>query len=567
MTTDSTTAGSAPRRPTALDAVAEEHLAGTLRLQPALALSLGVADVAPGLGDRSPAGLADVADLARATLRAVEATPVADDVDRVTAAALRDRLGLEVALHDAGETVGDLNVIASPLQDVRMVFDLLPTRTEADWADAAARLAAVPAAIEGYVESLRTAAAAGRVAPRRQVRACAAEALSHGAADGIFAAYAQSARTADGPLPAALAGDVARGAEAAGEAYGRLAEVLARELLPAAPEADACGPDRYALWSQYQLGARVDLAETYAWGLEEVARVRAEMAAVAREITGSPDVAQAAAALDADPAVTIAGAEAFRDWMQERSDATVEALAGVHFDIPEQVRRLECRIAPTTSGGIYYTGPSEDFSRPGQMWWAVPPGQTTFSTWREATTVHHEGVPGHHLQIGQTAVRSDVLNRWRRSLASWVSGHGEGWALYAERLMADLGHLHGPGELLGMLDAQLLRAGRVVIDVGVHCGMPAPAEVSGGDWDHDKAWRYLTSVSGNDEGVLRFELDRYLGWPGQAPSYKVGERLWSSVREEVRAREGAAFDLAAFHRRALDLGSVGLDVLRTALLP
>ncbi len=204
-------------------------------------------------------------------------------------------------------------------------------------------------------------------------------------------------------------------------------------------------------------------------------------------------------------------------------------------------------------------------TRPGRMWWAVPEGQTTFGTWSELTTVYHEGVPGHHLQIAQTVYRRNLLNRWRR-LASWVSGHGEGWALYAEQLMADLGFLDDPADFLGMLDAQSLRAARVVIDIGVHCELPAPAEVGGGEWDYDKAWQYLSAHCHSAEGVRRFELERYLGWPGQAPAYKVGQRLWLQLRDEVRAREGDGFDLKAFHRRALDIGSVGLDVLRKAVL-
>jgi uncharacterized protein (DUF885 family) len=547
--------GPGARPTTAVDAVAEAHLETVLRLQPGFALSLGVPDPAPGLGDRSPAGLAEVAAADRATLAALAATPAVDEVDRVTVAAMTDRLGLEVALHDAGEVLGDLNVIASPVQDLRMVFDLLPTETDADRQVVAERLAAVPEAVDGYVESLRAAAATGRVAAVRQVEGCLAEAAAHAAPGGFFTTF-----------PAGLGAAAERAGERAGAAYARLAEFLRTELLPQAPAADAVGRERYGLWSRYHVGAVIDLDETYAWGLEEVARLRSEMAGVARSITGSGDVAEAAAALDADPALVVEGADAFRAWMQDRSDATVEAVQGRHFDIPPEILRLECRIAPTTNGGIYYTGPSEDFSRPGRMWWAVPPGQTTFSTWREATTVHHEGVPGHHLQVGQTAVNSAVLNRWRRQ-ACWVSGHGEGWALYAERLMQDLGFLHGPGEVLGMLDGQLLRAGRVVLDIGVHCGLPAPAEVGGGAWTYEKAWAYLRSVSGNHPDVLRFELDRYLGWPGQAPSYKVGERLWSALREDVAAREGAAFDLRAFHHRALDVGSVGLDVLRSALLP
>ncbi|GAB3463680.1 DUF885 domain-containing protein [Kineococcus endophyticus] len=546
------------RPATAIDAVAERHLETVLRLQPTLALSLGVPDAAAGLGDRSPAGLAAVAAADRATLAALdeaERSGPVDEVDAVTLAAMRDRLGLEVALEEAGELLGDLNVIASPVQDLRMVFDLLPTESDADWQVVGERLAAVPAAVAGYVESLRAGAATGRVAAVRQVRACVAEASSYAAPDGFFASFA-----------AGHGDEVERAGAAAARAYGDLARFLDEELLPQAPEADAVGRDRYALWSQWFVGARVDLDETYAWGLDEVARLRAEMADVARQVCGSPDVAAAAELLDAAPSAVVEGAANFRAWMQDRSDETVEAVQGRHFDIPEQIRRLECRIAPTTGGGIYYTGPSEDFSRPGRMWWAVPAGQTRFSTWREATTVHHEGVPGHHLQIGQTAVRSEVLNRWRRQ-GCWISGHGEGWALYAERLMQDLGFLRGPGEVLGMLDAQLLRAGRVVLDIGVHCGLPAPAEVGGGAWTYEKAWAYLQSVSGNHPDVLRFELDRYLGWAGQAPSYKVGERLWTALRDDVAAAQGASFDLKAFHRRALDVGSVGLDVLRSALLP
>ena len=132
--------------------------------------------------------------------------------------------------------------------------------------------------------------------------------------------------------------------------------------------------------------------------------------------------------------------------------------------------------------------------------------------------------------------------------------------------MADLGYMDDPGNRLGLLDGQSLRAARVVIDIGVHCGLPAPAEVGGGAWTYDKAWQFLTAHAHMGTEFLRYELERYLGWPGQAPSYKIGERLWLQLRDETRAREGTAFDLKAFHRRALNLGSLGLDVLRQAVL-
>jgi uncharacterized protein (DUF885 family) len=410
------------------------------------------------------------------------------------------------------------------------------------------------------------------VPPRRQLLAVTGQAREFSASDGFFTTFARGAALPAGgaPLPTTLTDRLHAGAEGAARAYADLAGWGETELLPGAREDDAVGPDVYAITSRGFLGARIDLAETYAWGLAELDRIERRMAEVARvlapETTGSTrDLVDAAvAALDADPRRTVEGAERFRDWMQDLSDAAVEALADTHFDIADPMRRLECRIAPSTAGVIYYNPPSEDFSRPGQMWWSVPEGVTSFSTWREASTVYHEGVPGHHLQMAQAVQLTGTLNRWRR-LGSWTSGHGEGWALYAERLMEELGFLEDPGDLLGMLDAHALRACRVVVDIGVHLRLPAPDEVGGGTWDAEKAWEFLTAHTRIPEPNRRFELDRYLGWPGQAISYKVGERVWLGLRAAVAAREGAAFDLRAFHRRALGLGSVGLDVLAEAL--
>ena len=339
--------------------------------------------------------------------------------------------------------------------------------------------------------------------------------------------------------------------------------MLRGELLPQAPEVDAVGGERYAVRLRYYLGADVDLRETYDWGVAEVERLVAEGTEVARSL-GAAGISEAVELLEHDPARLVHGAEEFRDWMQATSDEAVQALSGSHFDIPEQIRTLDCRIAPTSTGVVYYTPPNEDLTRPGTMWWSVPKGTTSFGTWQQRTTVYHEGVPGHHLQLAQTVLRTGALNRYRR-LGVWVSGHGEGWALYAEQLMAELGFLDDPGDRLGLLASQLLRSARVVLDIGVHCGFEAPVRAGGGDWTYDTAWAYLTGVVPEPEATLRFELNRYLGHPGQAPSYKVGERTWLELREQARARDGEAFDLTAWHRRALDLGSVGLDTLRRAL--
>jgi uncharacterized protein (DUF885 family) len=267
--------------------------------------------------------------------------------------------------------------------------------------------------------------------------------------------------------------------------------------------------------------------------------------------------------LDADPTRKLHGTKQLQEWMQQLSDSAVEGLSRTQFEIPGPLKRLECLIAPTQEGGIYYTSPSDDFSRPGRMWWSVPEGITEFSTWRETTTVYHEGVPGHHLQLGQAVYNRAKLNTYRRQLAG-TSGHAEGWALYAERLMQDLGYLDDPGDRLGMLDGQRMRAARVVLDIGVH--LEKPRLDGTGVWDWDYALEFMSRNVNMNAQFVRFEVNRYFGWPGQAPSYKVGQRIWEEIRDRARAKAGPEFDIRDFHRRALDIGGVGLDTLAAALV-
>jgi uncharacterized protein (DUF885 family) len=554
------------RTPSAVDALAERYLDAYATINPLAATEYGISAHDSAMPDLSPDGLAERSALRVRTLAELAAAMAADANDRITVAALRAELELAEESRAAAADESALNNIASPVQEIREVFDLMPTATADDWALIARRLSRVPDAILGYMASLRSAAERGVVAARRQVHAVAAQSADNARVDGFFARLVSGAAIDGGePLPTALRADLDRGAAAASGAYASLAGFLRDELLSLATAQDAVGREVYELHSRSFLGARIDLEETYAWGQEELARISALMSTTASRIVPGGSSREAMAALSADRTRQISGAKALQAWMQGKSDAAIEALAGAHFDIPEPIQRLDCVIAPTRTGKIYYVRPSEDLiSRPGRICWSVPEGVTEFSTWSELTTVYHEGVPGHHLQMAQTAYRRDQLNRWRR--AACISGHAEGWALYAEQLMADLGFLDDPADYLGMLNAQALRAARVVLDIGIHCQFEAPAEVGGGAWNYEKAWQFLTAHYARDEAFVRFELERYLGWPGQAPSYKIGERLWLQLREEARIREGAGFDLKSFHRRALDLGSMGLDVLRAAVL-
>ncbi|MDU5841754.1 MAG: DUF885 domain-containing protein, partial [Cutibacterium avidum] len=453
-----------------------------------------------------------------------------------------------------------LNGIASGVHEIREVYDAMPTETPDQVSTVARRLQATGAALDGWLQTQRASIDAGIAPAIRQVNLLVEQITSWTGDGGFFDDYLK--RTASDDLPDSVRSELAEGIDAAKANFRRTAETLATEIAPLATETDAVGIDRYRLASRQFVGTTVDLAETYEWGKQELARIEQLQRETAERIRPGASVKEAMAVLDADPAYQISGTEALRAWMQERADEAISTLDGTHFEVPEQARHIEGMIAPTHDGGVYYTPPSEDFSRPGRMWWSVPEGVDTFTTWRELTTVYHEGAPGHHLQTSSAIAARDELNSWRRNY--WSSGYGEGWALYAEWLMADLGYMDDPGHFMGLLDGQSMRAARVVLDIGLHCQFEAPEEV-GGEWNWDKAWTFFNNHVSMDEGSARYEVNRYFGWPGQAPSYKLGERTWLELREAAKAKD-PNFDLKEYHTKVLRMGALPLDVLRRAVL-
>ncbi|MFC5370617.1 DUF885 domain-containing protein [Arcanobacterium bovis] len=548
---------------TAIDNLANGYLQSQLDMNPELVTWLGMpgADES-GYQDYSPAGYAAFAELNRTTLAELAKLQPVDETDRVTKAAMQQELSTQLEFHDLGE-IGDLNNIATPLQGVAEIFDNMPQETASDWELIAARMANAPRALTGWRQTLTERAKNGPDLATRQIEICIEQAKANAAPDSPLAALAQRAKTASPEL----AEKVDTAAQATRAAYADLATFLADVVAPHGVATDAFGRERYELRLYDAIGATVDLDETYEWGITELNRIIDEQKVIARELYGDGvSVREAMDRLNNDPARQLHSTEELRNWMQDTSDRALDALSGTHFDIPEPLRKLECMIAPSGTGAIYYTGPTADFSRGGRMWWSVPHGTDTFTTWQEKTTVYHEGVPGHHLQIGYTTYLKDQLNNWRRH-GSWKSGHGEGWALYAEGLMVELGFMDDLGDRMGVLDGERLRAARVVLDIGVHTQKPAPAAYQhiSPIWNRDVAWEFLKDNVAMDHSFLSFELNRYLGWAGQAPSYKIGHRLWKEMRADAAAREGANFDLKAWHTKALSLGSMGLDVIREAL--
>ena len=552
-------------------AIAHRYVDEIAALNPLAATSMGVPGHDDEMPDLSPAGADEIDALHRRTLADLEAAPKGSDHDRIAAAFMSDRLGLAREQHEAGDDLRAVRVIGSPMGSVRSTFDLMKYDTDDDWSVAARRMLAVPGALDGWIESLRTGMAQGVLAAKRQAAAQArqAEVWSGTDADRSTPFFQNLVNGyADRPdASSAVLSDLRAAAATATTAYAETARFLRDEYHAAATEHDAVGPERYQREARRFLGMTIDPVETYKWGWEELARIEARAAVVCDRIKPGSTWDEAVDHLESDPRYIIDGETDFQVWNQELIDTTIAELNGTHFDIAEPIRRCEAMIAPPGgAGAMYYTGPTEDFSRPGRTWYPTL-GRTRFHLWREVSICYHEGVPGHHLQIAQATYLADQLSRYQR-LAGFVSGHGEGWALYAERLMGELGYLEDPAYELGQLAASAMRAVRVIVDIGMHLELKIPTASSyqpGATWDGEIALPFVIERSRFPADFMSSEVDRYLGWPGQAISYKVGERVWLECRAETQARKGKDFDLKDWHAYALGLGGLGLDALKDEL--
>ncbi|KAK1177740.1 DUF885 domain-containing protein [Streptomyces sp. NBS 14/10] len=543
--------------------VADAYVDALIELDPITGTYLGVPESARRLPDFSPAGQEALADLARTTLDRLgeaEARPGADsDIERRCARLLRERLTAELAVHEAREHLRAVSNLHSPLHAVRGVFTVMPTETEDDWAAVAARLRAVPAALEGYRASLAEGLRQELPAGPRQVTTVIGQLsqwIGAGTDGGWFADFAAGG-------PEALRAELDEAAAEGTGAFATLRDWLRDVYEPAVQGApDVVGRERYRTWSRMWNGTDLDLDEAYAYGWSEYHRLHAEMRTEAEKILPGATPWEALRHLD-EHGQAIEGVEETRAWLQGLMDQAIEALDGTHFDLAERVKRVESMIAPPGSAAApYYTQPSVDFSRPGRTWLPTM-GETRFPVYDLVSTWYHEGVPGHHLQLAQWAHVADRLSRYQATVGM-VSANAEGWALYAERLMDELGFLTDAERRLGYLDAQMMRAVRVIIDIGMHLELEIPADSPfhpGERWTPQLAQEFFGRHSGRPADFIESELVRYLGMPGQAIGYKLGERAWLAGREAARKAHGDAFDAKSWHMAALSQGSLGLDDL------
>jgi uncharacterized protein (DUF885 family) len=428
----------------------------------------------------------------------------------------------------------------------------------------------VRAALKSWRNSLRDVAIAGNLPSVRHIAGIADQADTYG--NGGFTDVARNtASHSFVDLEASGLGEAARDAEAA---CRELAQWMREELVPRCSAPDAVGGARYLRWVDAWNGASPDLDELYAWGTADLVRIHDRMVELGRELAPeATSLTEVAAILDRDPERVIVGTDALLAKLKAFTAETVIAMDGVHFDIDPRIRFCDARLAPDGGAAApYYIGPSEDLSRPGTTWFPTL-GATEFPWWRSASTWYHEAVPGHHLQHGTAILLKENQTRFHR-LAGWLSGWGEGWALYAERLMDELGAFTDGADELGYLANQALRAARIVVDIGLHLGKTVPAEIgvlepfgdcTGQPWTAELAVALLEQWTIQDHEMSVSEVDRYLGMPAQAISYKLGERAWLEARAEAKERLGDAFSLKAFHAYALALGPLGLDHFRAEM--
>ncbi|MFJ5644735.1 DUF885 domain-containing protein [Streptomyces sp. NPDC093223] len=544
--------------------VADTFVDELIALDPITGTFLGVKESSSRLPDTSPAGGEALARLQRDTLARLdeaERQPGADsDIERRCARLLRERLSASLAVHEADESLRSVSNLSSAAHAVRQVFTVTPTATEEDWAAVAERLRAVPAALEGYRQSLELGLERKLHAGPRATATFVGqlgEWAGTGDGGGWFQQFAASGPEA---LRAGL-DEAARSADAAVLALHDWMRDVYAPAIEGAP--DVVGRERYARWVRYFNGTDLDLDEAYAYGWSEYHRLLAEMRTEAEKILpGAATPWVALAHLD-EQGTHVEGVDEVRSWLQSVMDEAMDELDGTHFDLAERVRRVESRIAPPGSAAApYYTPPSDDFSRPGCTWLPTM-GQTRFPVYDLVSTWYHEGVPGHHLQLAQWKHVAGNLSRYQASVGM-VSANAEGWALYAERLMDELGFLTDPERRLGYLDAQMMRAARVIIDIGMHLELAIPDDSPfhpGERWTPELAQEFFGAHSSRPADFVESELTRYLSMPGQAIGYKLGERAWLTGRERARERSGDAFDLKAWHMAALSQGSLGLDDL------
>lgn len=548
---------------TSFAALADSYWAEQMRLSPLYATYLNHPGAHDKLDDNSPEGRAEdlrVAQHFRARLAALDRTPL-DEEERVSAQVLQELLDLRVEWHEHRFWQFDVDHMDGPQSWIPSVVEQAqPLRTREDLSALLRRVHALPLYYERHVANLREGLAAGRTAAAVAVEKTSRQLAELAAEDPEKSAFTLACARAPKDLRPDCKREVS--AAVAGQAQPALRSYLAflrDEYLPKARR-DAVGlsalPGGDAAY-RYQIRSHttlpLDPADLHRIGLEEVASLRKEMEAVALKLGHKGELKDFLAGMKEDP----------KNFFKTRREIVKEAerlVAKITAKLPEAfgtlpktplvVKAVEPYKEKNETAARYYQ-PPDDLSRPG-IYYINTYEPRTRARYAMTSLAAHEGVPGHHLQIALAGERRG-LPAFRRQAG--FSAFVEGWALYSERLVDELGLYEDDLSRVGMLADQSWRACRLVVDTGIHSL----------GWTRRQAVDFMMENTARSVPEIETEVDRYIIWPGQALAYKVGQREIAALRAEAAQRPG--FDLKKFHDEVLKHGALPLPVLRKLVLP
>jgi uncharacterized protein (DUF885 family) len=549
---------------TPLAELADEYWQATLAFSPVSATSLGDRRFDDRIEDPSPEAIdAHRRRLAAFRKRAEAIDPGGlDGADAVTRSALVAQVASDIAGLETGLEEWTIDPLEGPQVSALDLEAIQPVSTPAQARAMVARWRALGPWFDQHGANLRRGLAAGRVAVRAPVERAVDQ------IDGIL-----GRPDAELPLLKPLEADHPDWTPADREAFAeglrsavrdiirpaleRYGAIVRDEILPAARPDERAGILHVAGGAEaytklVRLHTSLDLSpdDIHRTGLDEVARIDAELAELGGRVLGTTDPETIRTRLRSDPALHFT--------TRDEVFATAEgALAQAREAIPDWfglLPRAECAVVrmgeheEKHSTIAYYRQPAVDGSRPGQYYVNTYAPETRPRYEAEALA-YHEAIPGHHLQIAIGQELPD-LPEFRKHLGP--TAFFEGWGLYTERLSDEMGLYSGDLDRIGILSFDGWRACRLVVDTGIHAL----------GWTRQQAIDFMTAHTALAPNNIANEIDRYIVWPGQALAYKIGQLEILRLRAEARAAAGARFDIRAFHDAVLGQGALGLEPLR-----
>ncbi|MGZ9159543.1 MAG: DUF885 domain-containing protein [Candidatus Limnocylindrales bacterium] len=544
----------------AVEALSDRFWEGVLERNPTTATFYGDERYADRLEDPSPEGRAKVRSLMQRTADEASAIPVEglSTEERIT----RDMLQVigELAVEEDDQGFHQLRVVdqmGGPQQ-------LLPQLTQFQRVDTPerleafiARLRAYPAFMAANADILREGLTSGLTAPSivtertiAQVERLLAIPIESAIIPGsaIGASDADRERIRDAVREFVYPADAAFLETLRGEYRHASRE---EPGLWSAPDGDTLYRTAIRSWTTLEMDPR----EIHQIGLDDLASIELERQAIAHAAGFGDDTRAYRAALDAEVGNTPATKDELVARAREDIDRAMAAAPRFFGRLPQaglEVRPVE-EYKEKDAPFAYYYPPSADGSRNG-IYYANGYDLPSRKYAKLASTTYHEAAPGHHFQI-TLEMENPNLNAFRRLGSRMVGGaYVEGWGLYSERLADEMGLYRSEAERFGMLDGQAWRAARLVVDTGLHALR----------WERQRSIDFLRDA-GLTETDAVIETDRYICWPGQALTYKLGQRQIESLRRDISARDGSRFDLREFHDQVLGHGSLPLATLAREL--